>query len=821
MPLPQAGGDMGERIRDHDWASTPLGPIADWPVALRMALDLCLHSRFPTAIYWGPELRLLYNDAWAPIPAERHPWALGRPASEVWSDIWDIIEPQFAAVVESGEGFAAYDQLLPMERDGEPQETYWNYSFSPIRDLEGKVVGILNQGNETTATIFAQRALRESEERLSVALGASNNVGTWDWDVSAGIVKADERFARLYGVEPGIASKGAPITEFFGNIHPDDLPALEAAIERALATGERFCEEYRLREPNGRVRWVVAEGRAIMGPDGKALRFPGVTFDISERKAAEEALRESEARFRLMADAVPQIVWITDRNGRMEFLNRQFVIYTGAPDGPYEAADMAAQFMHAEDGANVLAVFERSLASGKSFEIEHRIRSADGQDRWFMARAEPYPDPDSGEIVRWFGASVDIHDRKLAEQRLRELNDTLEQRVGERTAKLMQAEEQLRQSQKMEAVGRLTGGIAHDFNNMLAVIIGGLNLMQRKLARGDIEIGKYADAAMDGAMRAAALTQRLLAFSRQQPLAPAALDANELIGGMAELLSRALGEPVNVETRLAPGLWRARADARELENVILNLAVNARDAMQGSGTVMIETANEAVDVERAKNFEIEPGDYVRIAVADEGVGMTDEVKSRAFDPFFTTKAVGEGTGLGLSQVFGFVSQSGGHVAIDSAAGEGTTISLYLPRSLDEAKPVTAAAAGGPAPGGRADEIVLVVEDEERVRNYSVEALRELGYTVVHAGSGAEALAMIDAGQDVTLLFTDMVMPEMTGRELAEKARAKLPGIKLLYTTGYARDAASAGGVHQSGMNYLAKPFGIDQLATRIREAIDG
>jgi PAS domain S-box-containing protein len=809
---------MGERIRAHDWAATPLGPIESWPVALRIALDLCLHSKFPTAIYWGEELILLYNDAWAPIPAEKHPWALGRPAREVWADIWDIIEPQLASVLESGEGFAVYDQLLPMERGGEPQETYWNYSFSPIRHADGIVGGVLNQGNETTAIILAQRALRASEERLQLALGASNSVGTWDWDVPSNTVTADERFARLYGVPAEVAAKGAAVDEFFVNVHPDDLPGLQQEIRRVLATGEPFSAEYRLCDASGSVKWVIAEGRAILDSQGQAVRFPGVTFDISERKAAEAALRESEERFRGITNSIAQMVWSTRPDGYHDFYNRRWYEYTGVPEGSTDGEAWNGMF-HPEDQELAWARWRHSLATGQPYEIEYRLRHRSGQYRWVLGRAQAVRD-ESGRITRWFGTCTDIQELVDVREALSELNETLEQRVEERTAKLMAAEEQLRQSQKMDAIGRLTGGIAHDFNNMLAVVIGGLNLMQRKLARGDTDVGKYVDAAMDGAMRAAGLTQRLLAFSRQQPLAPTALDPNELIGGMAELLSRALGEPVKVELRLAPGLWRARADARELENVILNLAVNARDAMHGEGTVLIETANESVCDARAGKFEIKTGDYVRISVIDHGEGMSDEVKSKAFDPFFTTKPVGRGTGLGLSQVFGFVSQSGGHVAIDSAPGEGTTISLYLPRSLNEEKPAAAAARAGPVPGGTADEIILVVEDEERVRNYSVEALRELGYTVVHAASGSEALGMIEGGQAVTLLFTDIVMPEMTGRELAERARATLPDLKLLYTTGYARDGSAPDAAGEAGIPYLAKPFDIEQLGARVRAAID-
>jgi signal transduction histidine kinase len=412
-------------------------------------------------------------------------------------------------------------------------------------------------------------------------------------------------------------------------------------------------------------------------------------------------------------------------------------------------------------------------------------------------------------------------ERARIQLELRELNASLEQRVAQRTKELEQAEEALRQAQKMEAVGQLTGGIAHDFNNMLAVIIGGLNLLQRRLARGDTDVAKYIDAAMEGANRAASLTQRLLAFSRQQPLAPEPLDANRLVSGMTELLSRSLGENTQVETVLSAGLWRINADAGQLENALLNLAVNARDAMSDGGRLTIETANAYVDDSYAGEHQISPGQYVLIAVTDNGSGMPPHVIERAFDPFFTTKVVGKGTGLGLSQVFGFVRQSGGHVKLYSEVGHGTTVKVYLPRYYGPADAAPAKTISAAAGVGRLDEVILVVEDEERVRNYSVEALRELGYTVLHASGGAEALRMLESGQRVALLFTDVVMPEMTGKQLSTRALALQPDLKVLYTTGYTRNAVVHNGVLDPGTQFLPKPFSVEQLAAKVRSVLDG
>ncbi len=395
-------------------------------------------------------------------------------------------------------------------------------------------------------------------------------------------------------------------------------------------------------------------------------------------------------------------------------------------------------------------------------------------------------------------------------------------RLVEEAANREAAEAQVRQMQKVEAVGHLTGGIAHDFNNMLAIIIGSLDLAKRRM-RGDLHRAEGCiDNALEGAQRAALLTGRLLAFSRQQPLAPSVLDLNKLVGGMSELLRRTIGDQVRVETILAGGLWRIRADASQLENALLNLCVNARDAMPDGGRLTIETTNAHLDeAYAADHAEVTPGQYAMVSVTDTGTGMPPDVVDRAFDPFYTTKGPGKGTGLGLSQVFGFIKQSGGHAKIYSELGVGTTVKLYLPRYYGEDRTVDATPRGvADTPVARADEIVLVVEDDDRVRHLSVDTLRELGYTVVQASDAAQALAVLSLQPRVDLLFTDIVMPDMNGRLLADRAVAQRPGLKVLYTTGYSRNAIVHNGVLDPGVNFLAKPFTVEQLALKVREVLD-
>jgi signal transduction histidine kinase/CheY-like chemotaxis protein len=410
------------------------------------------------------------------------------------------------------------------------------------------------------------------------------------------------------------------------------------------------------------------------------------------------------------------------------------------------------------------------------------------------------------------------------------INEELERRVAARTEQLERAyhdlkaeaasraaaEAQVRQLQKMDAIGQLTGGVAHDFNNMLAVIVGWVQLARRHLERDREQADSHLGKALESARHASQLTSRLLAFSRQAPLAPAVLDPNRLVADMSEMLRRTLGEPIQLETVLVEGGWRTRADASQLENAIVNLCVNARDAMPRGGRLTIEVANAYLENDYAtRNLEVTPGQYVLIAVTDTGAGMPAEVIERAFEPFFTTKGPGAGAGLGLSQVYGFVKQSGGHAKIYSETGKGTTVKLYLPRHEGELQQAPAETQASGAAAGSPGEVVLLVEDNERVRGMSDAALRELGYTVIEAASGEEALAVLARQPRIDLLLTDVIMPDMSGRELADRARASRPGLNVLYTTGYAPNV-----VVDSGIEVLIKPFTIEQLAQKARKAID-
>ncbi|HVL36276.1 MAG TPA: ATP-binding protein [Burkholderiales bacterium] len=499
--------------------------------------------------------------------------------------------------------------------------------------------------------------------------------------------------------------------------------------------------------------------------------------------------------------------------------------------------DRIRALRHPEDRERVVAGFQQALDSGVDFyEIEYRIVRPDGELRWIFGRGRVVRDAD-GRPVRYSGVDLDITERKRAEaalaaakEALERMNRELEARVRSRTAELeaegrrrAEAEARLHQAQKMEAVGQLTGGVAHDFNNLLQVIMGNLEIVRRLIAgqpartlEGPIE------AALAATRNAAQLTHRLLAFSRQQPLEPAVLDVNRLIGDMADMIAHTLGETITVETRLAADLWATFADRNQLESAFLNLVVNARDAMDGGGRLLVRTEN----VSAAGGDELPAGDYVALSVADSGSGIAPEHLAKVFDPFFTTKEPGKGSGLGLSMVYGFAQQSGGQVRIASELGRGTTVTMLLPRT--DARPERAAARPGdsaePLPQARAGETVLLVEDNEEVRRQGVAALRSFGYRVIEAADARSALAVLEApdAPRVDLLFTDVVLPNgLSGRALADAVRTRRgAALPVLFTTGYARDAITHEGRLDPDVRLLRKPYNLDSLARSIRQAID-
>ncbi len=473
----------------------------------------------------------------------------------------------------------------------------------------------------------------------------------------------------------------------------------------------------------------------------------------------------------------------------------------------------------AEDQQRVRSALQQSLERGDDYVIEYRDVWPDGSLNWVDVRARAIRG-NNGKVISLVGVTSDITERKNREEQLHRLNETLEQQVEERTSQLRHNEEALRQSQKMEAVGQLTGGIAHDFNNMLTGIIGALELLRRRLARGRVDdLDSLIDLGVTSANRAAALTHRLLAFSRRQSLDSKPVQMNDLVHSMGELIHRSLNESIRLDMQLDEQLWTAEADPNQLESALLNLVINARDAMPEGGQLIVSTFNKRLDRSFTNAHEsLHPGDYVVLSVNDSGCGMPESVINRAFDPFFTTKPIGQGTGLGLSMIYGFSKQSRGHVSIQSEVGVGTTVRLYLPRFRGEEDPQELSYQSN-ATYAKAGETVLIVEDDPAVRVLVSEVLSELGYAFVQAGDAASAVPILESGQRIDLMISDVGLPGMNGRQLAEIGRQLRPGLKVLFITGYAEHAAVRAGFLDAGMQMITKPFALDHLTAKVREMI--
>lgn len=729
---------------------------------------------------------------------------------------------QAAAVMDADERVMSTGRAEQLEEEvsyPDGRRAYWLSTKAPMLDAGGQVVGLIGASLDITdrKTVEAQR--REIQERYRLAARATNDA-IWDWQMADGHVIWNEAVTTLFG---------HPITEssaqwWLDHIHPEDRQRIDHSIHEVIDNGgESWSAEYRFARADGSYAHILDRGTVLRSASGEALRMIGAMLDLSERRATQTALAESEERLRLATEASGIGFWDVDLiHDVLIWPARTKAMFGISAEVPVSMADFYAG-LHPQDSEKIQEAFANAAdpAVRALYDVEYRtVGKEDGVVRWVAAKGRGVFEGD--RCVRVVGVAIDITAKKDIETQLLDLNNTLESRVQEEVAERAKVEEALRQSQKMEAVGQLTGGIAHDFNNMLAAIIGPLDLLSDRIDPDDARAKRYVDMAMEASRRAAQLTQRLLAFSRQQPLRPESLDANKLVAGMSDLLSHALGSSVQLETVLSGGLWRTSADPNQLENVILNLAVNARDAMPEGGRLTVETANCYLDhAYVADHPGISAGQYVLICVSDTGSGMPAEVIAKAFDPFFTTKEVGRGTGLGLSQVYGFVKQTGGHVKIYSELGSGTTIKLYLPRLQGPGAELSAAVVSKPLPRGESKEVVLVVEDEAAVRQFSVEALSELGYHVLEADGAAAALQILENEPGIALLFTDVVMPVTNGRKLADEACRRWPHLKVLFTTGYSRNAVVHNGVLDPGVHLIVKPFTVQELATRVRDVLEG
>ena len=725
-------------------------------------------------------------------------------------------------------------------KTGEPA-TFENYAKAFERWFEVRAVRVGDPAERRIAIFFsdvtarraAEERLRASEareranaERVQLALAAGAIIGTWFWDLPTDRFTVDEAFARSFGLDPALGREGIPLAQIVATVHPDDQADLAEAINAAIARGGPYAHQYRTRRADGNYYWLEANGHVDHGPGGTPLRFPGVLIDVEERRATEAERDRAAAALRALAETLEQRVeertrelrdaqdlarlalssvggvgaWTYDVASDRYFCSSAIAELYGVDPIQAEHGISRRDFLvnvHPDDLTQLKLSLANELERSGGFELQYRIRHPDGRTRWLLSRGHTYID-DASRPVRRIGVGIEM-------TRQREL------------------EEQLRQSQKMEAVGQLTGGLAHDFNNLLTGITGSLELLGTRIMQGRYtDLNRYIGAAQGAAGRAAALTHRLLAFSRRQTLDPKPTDVNRLVADMEELVRRTVGPAVAVEVVGAAGLWTTLVDPNQLENAVLNLCINARDAMPEGGRLTIETANRWLDPRAAHERDVPPGQYVSLCVSDTGTGMPPDVIAKAFDPFFTTKPLGQGTGLGLSMIYGFVRQSGGQARIYSEPGQGAMVCLYLPRHLGDADLPAAMPDLADAPRAEQGETVLVVDDEPTVRMLVMEVLEELGYAAIEAADGPSGLRVLQSDARVDLLVTDVGLPGgMNGRQMADAARVGRPDLKVMFITGYAENAVVGNGHLEPGMHVMTKPFAMEALATRIKELIAG
>ena len=624
----------------------------------------------------------------------------------------------------------------------------------------------------------------------------------WTADIE-GRVYLNAEFRRFWGDRPTDLTDLAPWMEA---IHPEDRDRVWSACLNALQTRTPLEIEARYLREDGEWRILSTHARPRFDAEGSFLGVVGANIDLSEVRQVELALRESEHRFRAMADDAPVLIWVTAEDRTREFVNQAYIRFMGVEDAATLNTDWR-EFIHPEDRDRIIAESIAGEATGQPFSLEGRYRRQDGVWRWLRSFSRPRLDA-QGKVQGFVGVAFDVTDAKQAEVDLKRINELLEDRVGRALLEKAQAEADLMHAQRMEAVGRLTGGVAHDFNNLLTVVIGGLDMLLNNKV-DEAKRRKLTEAALSAARRGERLTHQLLAFSRRQALRPESVDVNVLIREGDPLIRGALGGSMTYRTRLRRGGARVRVDTAQFEAALLNLLVNARDAVGGKGRVEVETRR--LKIKAGEIRDLEPGDYVRISVSDDGPGIPDEVRERIFEPFYTTKAVGKGTGLGLSQVYGFLKQSGGAIHVVTGPGEGTRMEMYLPVALG-IEPALAEPTRIASTAGGGERSVLLVEDDPEVQAIAVALLEAMGMTVTTAPDPALALKRLKARR-FDILLTDIVMPgAMSGLDLARRASTLYPDMRIVLATGYAGDDVDAA-LRDAPWTLVRKPFAIEALRT--------
>jgi PAS domain S-box-containing protein len=688
---------MGARVRAFDWEKTPLGPISSWPQSLKTTIDLMMASQLAMNLIWGPDRILIYNEVHRAFMGTKHPRAFGRPGREVWGEVWEATEAIHHRVF-AGETVTLEDHPWTLLRNGGPEEAFFTSYFTPIRDETGAVVANLATAFETTNAVKekavrdrAERALRESEARLQTAVDLVK-LGRYSWNPQTNELEWDEKCRAMWGLP---ADATVDYDTWRTAVHPDDLGAVEAAIQRCTdPQGDGVYDvEYRVLGNDGRERWIATRGQTQFEND-KPVWFYGVAIDVTDRKRIEKTLERR---------------------------------------------------------------------------VEARTRE------------------------------------------LEEANNALRSQIAQREM----AEAAVQQLQRLDAIGQITTGVAHDFNNLLSVVLTNARLLSRTVQGPHDQEGL--ELIRTAADRGSKLIAQLLAFSRRQRLEPLEVDLNSKLVGISNLLSVTLGGTVQLKTTFSRDLWPALVDPNQIELIVLNLAINARDAMQPGGTLTLETFNTVIESESLRPEEPSPGDYVGLAVKDTGTGIPDHVLPHVFEPFFTTKEPGKGSGLGLAQVFGVAKQSGGGVRIETRLGQGTAVKIFLPRAeVDVADHEAGFVDASKRPQTMKRLRVLVVDDDKVVLKSTVRMLDCLGYPTASAESGTEALRVLASNQEIDLVLADFAMPEMSGGELAKVICAMRPTLPVILITGYSDVDVLK---EFNDLRIILKPFTEDDLVNTISAAL--
>lgn len=798
-------------MRAFDWAASPLGLPSRWPQPLKTLIGVILGSNQPMFVVWGSEGTLLYNDPYSEILAAKHPAALGEPFLKVWTEI----ESDLIPIVEQayrGEPVHMGDIELHMERKGFKEETHFAFSYTPVRLDSGVIAGFFCACTETTAQVLAERKAAAATARQRRLFQQAPGFITILGQPSHIFEFVNDAYVRLFGDR-----------QYIGRTARDVFPELEGQgffelLDQVYSSGERYSAYHlpvRLRlspEEPEMERHLDFIYEPVVDEAGQVTGIFCEGYDVTESQTAQAALRENEARLRELnatleqrvAEALAErrvlaeVVETTDTFIQVADLDYRWLAINRASADEFErifgvrpkAGDSMLDLLmdQPEHQTQVKQVWARALA-GEAFTHVDEYGDADRTRRYYEMKFNVLRDGNGQQV----GAYQFVHD--VTDRLLRE-------------AELAQAQEALRQSQKMDAMGQLTGGVAHDFNNLLTPIIGSLDMLYRK-GVGDARTRRMIDGGLQSAERAKTLVQRLLAFARRQPLQPQAVDVGALVHGMEDLLASTVGPRIEINLDVPPDLPAAVADANQLEMALLNLTVNARDAMPDGGTLTVALAAENLEHEHGDG--LRPGNYLRLCVHDTGIGMDEATRAHATEPFFSTKGIGRGTGLGLSMVHGLAAQLGGALTIESEPGEGTTIKIWLP--VAEASLRNPAQATDPE-AGPGSGTVLLVDDEALVRASTAEMLTELGYRVIDVESAREALRRLEEEVSVDILVTDHLMPGMTGTALIAAVRNRRPGLPALLISGYA-DAEGIG----PELERLTKPFRQAELSTAITKLL--